>query len=140
MTDRDLMQQALDALETICGLKSTNLDIPTAMQALRARLAQLEACIVKGCSNHRVEGLFVGALCSPCHTFITTGEGKYSQAYRNSQREWQGLTNEELDQAMDYWSDPSRSAYGGAHWANGEYVDMKDTWRYIEAKLKEKNT
>ena len=42
MTDRELMQMALDALETICGLKSTNLDIPTAMQALRARLAQPE--------------------------------------------------------------------------------------------------
>jgi hypothetical protein len=55
-------------------------------------------------------------------------------------RQWQGLTDEELDQAMDYWSDPSRSAYGGADRANGEYVDMKDTWRYIEAKLKEKNT
>lgn len=55
------------------------------------------------------------------------------------QREWQGLTDEELDQAMGYWSDPSRSAYGGAYRADGEYVDMKDTWRYIEAKLKEKN-
>jgi hypothetical protein len=54
-------------------------------------------------------------------------------------RQWQGLTDDELDQAMDYWSDPSRSAYGGADRANGEYVDMKDTWRYIEAKLKEKN-
>ena len=55
------------------------------------------------------------------------------------QREWKGLTDEELDQAMDYWSDRSRSAYGGAHSADGEYVNMKDTWRYIEAKLKEKN-
>jgi hypothetical protein len=56
------------------------------------------------------------------------------------QREWQGLTDEEMNAAMDYWSDPVRSAYGGAHSADGEYVGMIDTWRYIEAKLKEKNT
>jgi len=56
-----------------------------------------------------------------------------------AQREWQGLTDEEMSEAMDYWSDPVRSAYGGAHNADGEYVGMIDTWRYIEAKLKEKN-
>jgi hypothetical protein len=56
-----------------------------------------------------------------------------------AQREWQGLTDEEMSAAMDYWSDPVRSAYGGAHSADGEYVGMIDTWRYIEAKLKEKN-
>ncbi len=55
-------------------------------------------------------------------------------------REWQGLTDEEMSAAMDYWSDPVRSAYGGAHSADGEYVGMIDTWQYIEAKLKEKNT
>jgi hypothetical protein len=56
-----------------------------------------------------------------------------------TQREWQGLTDEEMSAAMDYWSDPVRSAYGGAHSADGEYVGMIDTWQYIEAKLKEKN-
>jgi hypothetical protein len=55
-------------------------------------------------------------------------------------RKWQGLTDEEMSEAMDYWSDPVRSAYGGAHSADGEYVGMVDTWRYIEAKLKERNT
>ena len=46
----------------------------------------------------------------------------------------------ELDEALKYWSDDSRSTYGGAIIADGEYVNMRDTWRYIEAKLKEKNT
>ena len=55
-------------------------------------------------------------------------------------REWVGLTEDEMNNALDYWSDDSRSSYGGAHAANGEYVDMIETWRYIEAKLKEKNT
>ena len=54
-------------------------------------------------------------------------------------REWVGLTDEDMNNALDYWSDNSRSAYGGAHAANGEYVDMIETWRYIEAKLKERN-
>ena len=53
--------------------------------------------------------------------------------------EWVGLTDKEMEEAMDYWSDPSRSAYGGAWSADSECVDMVRTWRYIEAKLKEKN-
>ena len=56
------------------------------------------------------------------------------------QRTWVGLTDEDMNNALDYWSDKSRSAYGGAHAANGEYVDMIETWRYIETKLKERNT
>jgi hypothetical protein len=57
-----------------------------------------------------------------------------------AQPEWVGLTDEEMDKAMEYWSDKSRSSYGGAESASEEYVDMVSTWRYIEAKLKEKNT
>ena len=69
-----------------------------------------------------------------------TPSSEWEDYYPEPQREWQGLTDEELDQAMDYWSDPSRSAYGGADRADGEYVDMKDTWRYIEEALRRKNT
>jgi hypothetical protein len=54
--------------------------------------------------------------------------------------QWVGLTDDEMVEAMGYWSEDCRSAYGGATEANGEYVDMISTWRYIEAKLKEKNT
>ena len=60
--------------------------------------------------------------------------------YVAPKRTWIGLTDEDMNNALDYWSDKSRSAYGGAHAANGEYVDMIETWRYIEAKLKECNT
>ena len=59
--------------------------------------------------------------------------------YTTPQRTWVGLSDEEMNTALNYWSDDSRSAYGGAHSASGEYVDMIETWRYIEAKLKEKN-
>ena len=54
-------------------------------------------------------------------------------------RQWQGLTDEEIENMMDYWSEPARSAYGGAHTANGEYVCIADIIRDAEARLKEKN-
>lgn len=31
-------------------------------------------CIVKGCENHTDEGPFIGGMCMPCHTMITTGK------------------------------------------------------------------
>lgn len=42
-------------------------------------------CAVLGCDNRMGSGLFHGFLCAPCHGFISTGEGVYSQAYRNMQ-------------------------------------------------------
>jgi len=53
--------------------------------------------------------------------------------------QWKGLTDEEIESMMDYWSDDARSAYGGAHAANGEYVHIPDIIRDAEARLKEKN-
>jgi len=41
-------------------------------------------CIVWNCTNRTSEGSFIGDLCLPCHQFITTLEGRHSQAYRNS--------------------------------------------------------
>ena len=32
-----------------------------------------DKCIVKGCPNHKGEGGFVGDMCGPCHTMLTTG-------------------------------------------------------------------
>lgn len=42
-------------------------------------------CIVKDCANHKHEGLFVGDLCAPCHSFITEVKGRDSQAFRNAE-------------------------------------------------------
>ena len=30
-------------------------------------------CIVSGCTNKKHEGVFVGEICKPCYTHITTG-------------------------------------------------------------------
>jgi hypothetical protein len=78
-------------------------------------------CIVKDCINQTHEGQFVGELCAPCHKFVTTGNGVHSQAYRNAQRTWVGLTNEEFKDAINDKLTPECIAIA------------------IEAKLKEKN-
>jgi len=113
---REEAQQVLDALECM-NEGAFNAEI----KLLRARLSAPEPEPVAG---YRWEE----GRTPPSVTFTAP-----------PQREWQGLTDEEMSAAMDYWSDPVRSAYGGAHSADGEYVGMIDTWQYIEAKLKEKN-
>ena len=47
-------------------------------------MAKIKHCIVLLCPNESDRGKFVGALCGPCHEFITTGKGLYSQAYKNA--------------------------------------------------------
>jgi hypothetical protein len=85
------------------------------------------ACIVKDCENHKHQGRFVGDICSQCHAFITRNEGKYSQAYRNAQREWQGLTDEEIEAGFM------------ANTCCDDLVVYEHVARAIEAKLREKN-
>ena len=60
-------------------------------------------CIVKGCENHKDEGGFEDGICLPCYLFITTGEGIYSQAYRNAKPA--ELTDEEIEEVINrtYW-------------------------------------
>jgi hypothetical protein len=41
-------------------------------------------CITLNCPNRVGDGVFVGDLCSPCHTYLTTMQGKHSQLYRNT--------------------------------------------------------
>ena len=53
-------------------------------------------------------------------------------------REWQGLTEKELEAEMEYWSTMSGVFGDGAREAE-DYFDVKGSWRRIEAKLKEKN-
>ena len=122
MTDSELLLDACYAYEALAGLGGMSDRHREAYKKLRSRIVQSEPepvkCIVKDCLNHQHEGKFAGDLCSPCHTFITTNEGKYSQAYRNTRREWVGLTAKDLAEIPP-------SCYEGAIWA--------------DAKLKEKN-
>ena len=88
------------------------------------------ACIVKGCENYKNQGRFVGNLCSSCYGFLTTGDGKYSQAYCNTQRQWVGLMDEEMKDALTSVDAETKRLPPG----------FRDFAQAIEAKLKEKNT
>jgi hypothetical protein len=62
-------------------------------------------CKVKDCENHEHEGLFIGFLCSPCYTFLTEGQGKHSQLYRNTiaaEREACAKVCESLNEDFDH--------------------------------------
>ena len=52
-------------------------------------------CIVFKCQNHKVEGLFIGDLCKPCYSFITTNDKNNSQVYRNTTKPWKRLSEGE---------------------------------------------
>ena len=82
-------------------------------------------CVVKDCTNRTNQGGFVGEICTPCYEFITVGTGKFSQAYRNVQKQWQGLSDDEIEELF-----PDES----------KLFSLEDFARAIEAKLKEKNS
>jgi len=84
-------------------------------------------CIVKDCINQTHEGLFIGELCAPCHEFVTTGNRVYSQVYKNTQRQWVGLTDEEIVLIVAECA------------ASHQHTDIHFA-KTIEAKLRSKNT
>jgi len=43
------------------------------IDSVKPKIEEVE-CLVKGCTNKRHEGKFIGDLCAPCHEMITTGE------------------------------------------------------------------
>ena len=111
MTDRELMQDALDALNNFDkGNHGMRWQVPI-IKALRARLAQpkpdYEAEFIKHWNEGKVRRVFDGKRMVP-------------------EREWVGLTREELAEIAEFH-------FHGALSAREFYDD-------IEAKLKEKNT
>ena len=118
MTDRELMQQALDSLEGYarnCRCEG-NGGLCDAGKALRTRLAQPEPTKIHDCPRCH------------CH-FIDDGE-ILSQSDGKSWREWQGLTEEEIRE-FELWLDDEEEKHG--------WNAPADIVEYLEAKLKEKN-
>ena len=110
MTDRELLQQALDALELtgIEYLTSQEIEHLDALEiALRARLAQPE----------------------PEPTKLINVNGVLEKAGYVKKKEWVGLTDEEVGML---------TVFDGLH--HVETPLLADIIRAIEAKLKEKNT
>ena len=80
-------------------------------------------CIVHGCSNHADQGRFVGEMCSPCHTMITTGKVMPTDSFLNQitslEAEITRLTSErdELRELLagTYAYDAASAAYSAAY-------------------------
>ena len=137
MTDRELMQMALDALEEYVGVvvsvndpndwtpKVADAGEPArkAIEALRARLAEPEqepvACDCDSpawCKQYK-----------KCHRAMLGFEPYVAPP----QREWQGLTDEDCEE-VERWVEFKEEGSGR--------IPTLKLIRYIEAKLKEKNT
>ena len=121
MTDRELLQQALDMLDDInqCSLPPTGIPLPAeidhVMEALRARLAQPEP--------EPVAWTVRGLITDFSRDFSAYQTKTYTVPLYTAppQREWVGLTNEEIKDILDC--------------GRGGLVDIKKA----EQKLKEKN-
>ena len=136
MTDRELMQMALDALNNFDkGNHGMRWQVPV-IKALRAALAQPEPepfeywnAVEGWVKIDEVRQHFDTAGCGTINK--TAGEGRVP-LYTAPQREFIGLTDEEIG-AME-----KEYLFGGK-----EFDDEIGYWavyRAIEAKLKEKNT
>lgn len=129
MTDRELLQQALDMLDDInqCSLPPTGIPLPTeidhVMEALRAKLAQPEPEPFGWVKIDEVRQHFDTANCGTIYK--TGGEGRVP-LYAAPQREWVGLTDEVYEAMAEQY-------------VTNCYFDTLEYAKAIEAKLKEKN-
>jgi len=138
MTDKEVMQMALDALEDVDGIDTetecVTIDVADVIEALRAALAQPESEPVAWRFDHakyRENDLrgrqWAFNVFSQTKPYMDEMVRDVTPLYTTPpQREWQGLTDEEI---MSLLPGAVRLPPG---WA--------DTVRAIEAKLKEKNT
>ena len=115
MSDRDLMQQALDAMMTIRPYEVVDYDqLEASITALRERLAQPE---MEPCA---------GRNCGSTNPNLHSAECFEDYEKSTGMNQWQGLTDEEIN-SVRYnrdWTAP---------WTDTTFA------RAIEAKLREKN-
>ena len=116
MSDRDLMQQALDAMMTIRPYEVVDYDqLEASITALRERLAQPE---MEPCA---------GRNCGSTNPNLHSAECFEDYEKSTGMNQWQGLTDEEINSVRHKrdWT---------ASWTTTTFA------RAIEAKLREKNT
>ena len=119
-SDKELMQMALDALELVTDLTNHDDEVYAAIEALRARLAQPEP-EPWGYISHKSWKMPVFVEADDLQAAnLPFNNPDYTPVYKAPpQREWQGLTDEEIENCFE--------------------MSMFGTCRAIEAKLKAKN-
>lgn len=125
MTDRELMQRALEALERYGGVDQRACD---AEEALRERLAQPEQEPIAWVYQEGLEAL---KSAKPWVVYGCDGNGAYPDGVERTPlylapRQWQGLTDEEIAEIA-----ATPAAIPGAY--------VHSFARAIETRLKEKN-
>jgi hypothetical protein len=131
---REEAQQVLDALELVTDLTNHDDELYEAIETLRARLAQPEPeaiygycpeCGAKGTKRERrIDG---NDMCANGHIYFS----KKAVYPAPPQREWQGLTDEEIRQ-LEIMEDEEEERKG--------WCDPKLLIAWTQALLKEKNT
>ena len=152
MTDRELMQMALDALiDTLYNGyfdPETRQKINGIAQALRDRLAQPEPEPVSHRYFREIYEVWAGSEGIPLPKTCTEGyllhlieqmrdiakEGLKHTA--PSKREWVGLTDEEIEDGWQYLMAKYIEEVDSSYWSRCDF----EFARVIESKLKEKNT
>ena len=145
MTDRELMQQALEALEDIFGKNKIDVGV---INRLRDRLAQPEQEPVAWMHKHienniithrpadldrhpdRWEALYkTPPPCPTCEALARTVMMDQT-SHDMAPRQWQGLTDEDVDE-VERWIEFKEDGSGR--------IPNQKLVRYIERKLREKN-
>ena len=120
MSDRKLLEQALESLQTILGYRQTFLDIHQVMEDLKTRLAQPEQESVA----YKVTSK-LGEYCGFKSSAVKKGDLVYTAP---PQREWQGLTDDEYETIRE------ANQFGKGS------IRFQNIFKSIEAKLREKNS
>ena len=132
MNDRELMQRALDALVRLNKNRDGLCNVLGEIEALRARLAQPEqepvATVYDAYDTTGIDW--------HCKNAPSTGTKLYTAPPQRDEApakavEWQGLTDEEIRE-FEIWLDDEEEKRG--------WNPPADIVKYIEAKLREKNT
>jgi hypothetical protein len=136
MTDRELMQMALDALESVRPYDVDNLyGLDDEITALRDRLSQPEPVHINDTSEERVQISDKHRhedWCASLTQLLLSLPPKPAPCdCKPPKREWAGLTDDDVREAFN-------TAYDGEDY--GLIGDFSWFAEIIEAKLKEKNT
>ncbi len=82
---RKKVDEAMVMMDETRSHREIDISIVRALGYLFRALAELSEayCITHKCQNRKGEGVFVGDLCGPCHSFVARGEPQ-GQAWENA--------------------------------------------------------